>query len=376
MSQLIDRAQGLVPSLREQRARIEAARRVPADVAGTLAEAGMFRMLLPRDLGGLEVAPHTFVEVLSILAAGDAASGWHVMTGATTTLLSAYLPVEAAKTIWAEPTTITAGVFAPLGRATPSDGGYRLSGRWPFFSGCDNASWCMGGALVMDGQAPRRLESGSAEIRSLFFPADRAERHDTWNTTGLRGTGSHDLEVSDLFVPAEHTTCVLVDAPRHSGALYRFPIFGLLAAGIAAVGLGIARACIDDFVELTTRRRRLAERELVQLELAKAEGELRAGTALLRSTCDNIAKHAEAGELPVTDRAALRLAATQASRCAVRAVDAMYHAGGGAALYAESPLQRHFRDVHTLTQHIMVAPTSLRTVGRVLLDIETDVSQL
>jgi alkylation response protein AidB-like acyl-CoA dehydrogenase len=379
--ELIARAEEMVSALREGAEASEAARRVPADVARLLARAGMFRMLVPRHLGGLEVQPRQLVRVLATLARGDAAAAWCVMTGATTSLMSAYLEPSSAETIWSRQTLITAGVFAPQGRAVPVDGGYRLSGRWHFASGCDNAAWLMGGALVFDGDQPRERD-GRPEILSLFFPAHQARILDTWDVAGLCGTGSHDIAVDDIVVPEEHTARVMSEPPRCDGTLYRFPIFGLLAAGVAAVGLGIARTAIDDFMALATRkkgfsrRRTLADQELVQLEVAKAEGELRAAEALLLHACAQCWQQAEVAELTLHDRALLRLAACQAVRGCVRAVDAMYHAGGGTALYRKSPLQRHLRDMHTLTQHLMVSPGTLRTTGRVLLGIDTDASQL
>lgn len=343
----------------------------------------MFRMLVAEALGGLEVHPEVMVSTLSALAAGDAAAAWCVMTGATTSLLAAYLDPSAAKRMWQEnPSTITAGVFAPMGRAKPVDGGYRLTGRWPFASGCENATWRMGGGLVIDGGAPRALADGRPEVRSFFFPASESEVIDTWDVMGLCGTGSHDLEVKDVFVPAEHTACVFADAPKHDGALFKFPIFGLLAAGVAACGLGIGRAAMDSLGQLAKTKkgfggsRSIAQQDLVQVEVASAEGELRAGEALLLQTCRDTYAAAERGELTLQHRASLRLAANQATRAAVRATDAMYHAGGGTSLYRKSPLQRHFRDVHAVTQHIMVSQATDKTVGRVLLDLETDVTQL
>lgn len=380
---LLERATELVPRLSGRSEEIERARRVPQALADELAELGMFRMLVPRELRGFEVSPRVMVRVLAELARGDAACGWHVMTGATNGLLSAYLPREAAQAVWAEnPRVVTAGVFAPAGRATPVEGGYRLSGRWPFASGCQNASWLMGGGLVMGEGGPRMLEEKQPEIRSFLFEAEHARVIDTWDVAGLCGTGSHHIEVADVFVPEARTCRLVGDAPRHAGPLYRFPVFGLLAAGVAAVGLGIGRAAIDAFSALAREKkafgggRALAEQELAQREVARAEGELASGEALLLGTCDET--FAAAGErlLTLRERALLRLAATQAVRHAVRAVDAMYHAGGGTALYRASSLQRHFRDIHAVTQHVMVSPQIDKTVGRVLLGVETDVSQL
>ena len=381
--ELVEHALRIAPSLAERSVDIERERRVPQTVADELAGHGMFRMLVPRALRGHEAHPSVMVCVLSALATGDAACGWHVMTGATNGLLSAYLEREAAAAIWGEdPRVITAGVFAPAGRATPTDGGYRLTGRWPFASGCENASWLMGGALVMTEAGPRMLDDGTPEIRSFLFPAAQAKILDTWDVAGLNGTGSHHYEVDDIEVPAALTCCLLSDTPREEGALYRFPAFGLLAAGVAAVALGIARAAIDAYSALARTKKAfgghklLSEQEYAQREVAQAEGALRSGEALLLSTCDDIYREAVQGALDIEKRALLRLAAREATRQAVRAVDAMYHAGGGTALYRTSALQRHFRDVHAVTQHLMVSPQIDKTIGRVLLGVPTNASQL
>ena len=372
---LTDRAREVAPALAARSQDIEQARRVPQEVADELAALGMFRMLVPKSLRGLEVPPRVLVEVLRELARGDAACAWHVMTGATNGLLSAYLPLETARSIWGEnPRVVTAGVFAPSGRAEPTADGYRLSGRWGFASGCENASWLMGGALVAEGD--------ERVIRSFLFPATEAKVIDSWDVAGLCGTGSHHIEVEDVMVPRSHTCSLVVDPPQHDGALYRFPVFGLLAAGVAAVALGIGSAAIDALTALAKSKRSfggkrtLAEGEDMQRVVASATAELGAGAAYLRTACDESFAAAQDGELGPDARAELRLAATHATRCAVRATDAMYEAGGGTALYRTSSLQRHFRDVHAVTQHIMVSRQTLKTVGRVLLGDRSNLHML
>lgn len=381
---ILERVDALIPTLRERSSEIERGRRVPADLSDRLGEAGLYRMLAPAAVGGEEVHPVTFARALEALATGDSAAAWTVMTGSTTGLLLGYVEPEFAREVLEDaPKAALAGVFAPSGRAVPEDGGYRLSGRWQWGSGCENARWRMGGALVMDGDAPRRLEGGGVEIRSCFFRAEDSEVIDTWRVSGMRGTGSHDLAVEGLHVPARHTACVLADAPRHDAPLFRFPIFGLLATGVSAVGLGIARAALDHVEELArTKRSRggkktMAESELVQVRVAEAEAELAAARALSRETLEEIFAHAESGaSLTDAHKARLRMSATFSARTSARCVDAAYHLAGGAAVWDSSPLQRHLRDVHVMTQHVMVGETTLKPVGRILLGLETDTSQL
>ncbi|MEZ4234281.1 MAG: acyl-CoA dehydrogenase family protein [Polyangiaceae bacterium] len=365
--------------LRQLASQHEEARRVAPELTQELAELGAFRLLVPQPLGGAEARPSGFVRLLEELARGDSATAWCVMTGATTGLLSAYMPKPGAEEIWQQG-TVTAGVFAPMGQATPVDGGYRVTGRWPFASGCENATWWMAGA--------RCITDSGTDLISVFFPPGDAVRHDTWSTLGLRGTGSHDIELTDVFVPERRVARVLASEPRYDAPLFSFPLFGLLAAGVAAVGLGIGRAALDDFKRYVTQKRlpggrRASSQGHLQLEFARAEGELEAGRALLYQTCDQL--YAEALKLDSTrqeklispvKRAHLRLAANQAVRGAVRAVDALHEAAGGAAVYTRSPFEKHLRDIHTLTQHVMVQAGTLRHVGAVLLDEDVDSSQL
>ena len=380
---LVEIADQMRTQLRNQSEANEKARRVDGGTIRQLAQAGVFRMLVPEALGGHQVEPVEFVQVLEALGRGDAATGWCAMTGSTTGLLSAYMH-EGGSRLWTErPNVVMAGVFAPMGRATPVDGGYRVSGRWPFASGCQNADFWMGGALVMGESGPRMLDDGQPEILSVFFEPAQAERHDTWHTVGLNGTGSHDIEIKDVVIPAERTASVFGRQPTPDDPLYAFPLFGLLAAGIAAVGLGMGRAAIEDFLdELNAKRVRPGQRPPkeqghIQTAIAAAEGELRAGRSLLLSICSDLfAKAARTGLVAPADRALLRVAATQAATATRRVIDSLYELGGGATIYERSRLSRHFRDVHTLSHHVMVQPASLQLAGSILTGAKTAARQL
>jgi indole-3-acetate monooxygenase len=381
---LVEAARRLGPAVGGLADTTERERRLPAELVRAFAEAGFFRMCVPRALGGGEVDPATLVRVLEALATADASAAWCAMIGATSGVVAAYLPEATARAIYAtNPGVVTGGVFAPQGRARPERDGYRVSGRWAFASGCQHSSWLMGGCIVLDGGTPRTLPGGTPDVRLMLFPAAEVEVIDTWSVAGLRGTGSHDIAVSDLFVPAERSTSLASDPPHAPGTLYAFPVFGLLALGIAAVALGIGRAAVDELARLaaektaTLQRRRLAERGLVQAQVAEAEATLRAGRALLLETvAETWTMATAAGTIAPRQRALVRLAATHATTSAARATDLMYHAGGGTALYATSPLQRCFRDVHAVTQHMMVGYATYELAGRLLLGVDTDTAML
>jgi alkylation response protein AidB-like acyl-CoA dehydrogenase len=381
---VVDAATALAPGIRAAADRIERDRRIPAELVRALADAGIFRLCVPRALGGVEADPATMIRAIETLARADGSAGWSAMIGATSGVASAYLPEAAAREIYGSSRdVISGGAFAPHGTAVPSENGYRVTGRWPFASGCEHCTWLMGGSVIQDRGRPRLLPSGMPDSRLMLFPASAARVVDTWTVAGLRGTGSHDIAVEDLFVPASHTFSLVADRPRERGPLYAFPVFGLLALGIAAVALGVARAAIDELSQLargkrpTGSHRLLAERPTVQAQVAEAEAVLGAARAFVFETVGAAWERAQAvGAIDLTERARLRLAATQATLAAVRATDLMYTAGGGTAVYATSPLQRHFRDVHVVTQHIMVAPATLELAGRILLGVEADTSML
>ncbi len=376
-------ALALAPRVRAEADRIERERRLTPELVQAMAAAGVFRLLVPRALGGLEVEPTTFVTTVEALAEADGSAGWCAMIAATSAVIAAYLAEDVAREIYGRPDVVTGGAFAPQGTATVVQGGYRVRGRWAFGSGCESCHWLMGGTVVTDGGRTRALPSGAPDPRLMLFPAGEARVIDTWTVSGLRGTGSHDFTVEDVFVPAGRSISLVTDRPRASGALYAFPVFGLLATGIASVALGIGRRALDEVTTLAGAktpalgRRLLRERPMIQVRVAEAEAALGSARAFLLETIDAAWTAAgREGAIPLALRARLRLAATTSALGAARAVDAAYEAGGASSIYATSALQRCFRDVHALTQHMLVAPATLELVGRVLLGVETDVGML
>jgi indole-3-acetate monooxygenase len=376
---IVARARAAAEAIAPLAERIETERRLPSPAVEALVRCGAFKLLVPKVFGGSEAHPATFVAVLEAIARADGSAGWCAMIGATSGLMSVHLDEDLAREIYGRDDAVTCGVFAPMGRAVETADGYRVSGRWPFASGCEHSQWRMGGALVMgEGGPSELLPSGAPDVRSVLFRADETRVLDTWDTSGLRGTGSHDIEATDVLVPRARTFSLLTGVPKHAG--YTLPFFGVLAAGVAAVGLGIARAALDTFIATAKTKtppgskRTLAHRELVQLDVAKAESMLGGARAFLFEAVE--AASAGATGPTLAQRARLRLAACHAAEQAAAVTALAYQAGGGSAIYAKSPLQRHFRDAHVVTHHVMVSATTATQAGRVLLGVDADTTTL
>jgi len=334
---------------------------------------------VPSALGGLEAAPATTLSAAEWIARGDASAGWCVSIAATSSLLSAYLPAEGASEIFGDPRTVAAGVWAPRGRAAIVDGGLRVSGRWSFCSGISHSEWLFAGCLLDDGQAG----AAGPALRVVALPTTELEILDSWHTSGLRGTGSHDAVADDLFVPDHRVLSLLDTHPRIEAPLYRFPVFGFFALSIAAAALGNARGAIDDLIELAGGKtglgssRVLAERPATQAAVGEAEAALRAARALYYATIEEAWASAQRdGPVEEPLRLGLRLAATHAVRTSAEVARSMYDLGGGTAIYEDSPLQRRFRDAHTATAHFQVNPATWELTGRLLLGLPTQTAQL
>jgi alkylation response protein AidB-like acyl-CoA dehydrogenase len=361
---------------------IETGRRLPAPVVDLLTATGIFRAGVPLRLGGPEIDLVSQIEAFEELGRTEGSVGWCAMIGAQTSWTAGQLPEDEARTIFGSPTSRAAGVFAPNGRATATAEGFTLSGRWPFASGVTHCDWIALGAIVFDSDDVR-MDGDRPDARFLFLPVSDVEIEDTWDVSGLRGTGSNHVTVRDVAVPASRTFPLLASRPVQPGPLYRLPLLSALALGVASVALGVARDALDALDALaagktpTGGRRTLAQRGQVQVERASAEAELRAARILLYDAVHTLWNITVAGdELSIEQRASVRLAATNAVRSSARVVDRTYEAGGGTSIYASSRLQRDFRDVHAITQHIATGPATLELVGRVLLGVETDLSQL
>lgn len=376
-------ARDLASLVRAGAARAEERGQIDDEVARALSDAGLFRMAVPSEIGGGEADPESVIESIDAISQADGSAGWVMMIGATTGFTAFQLPRRGAEEVFGSPDGLTVGAVAPRGRATRTDGGFRVTGTWPFGSGSAHATWIAGGAIVFSADGPEMLSENVPHVRNMFFPAHETIAKDTWHVSGLKGTGSNDFEVTDAIVP-EHRSCQMGSTGDWAdGRLYRFPLFGLFALGVAAVATGIGRAAIDELTELakaktpTGSRRLLAERAAAQEGGARAEALVRSGRSFMLDAIRAVWAKVKEGEKPtLQDRALLRLAATTGAMNAAAAVDICYNLGGATSIYSENALQRHFRDVHVVTQHIMVGQPTIEVAGRVFFGIPTDSSAL
>jgi alkylation response protein AidB-like acyl-CoA dehydrogenase len=364
---VLDRARELAPKISGRAAEIESARRVPRDLLDELIGAGCFRVLMPRSHGGIGADVPSGMRVFEALAEADASVAWTVVIGANAWLDVAGLPRASFDALFAAtPDVIIAGAINPSGSIAAVDGGYRVSGRWGFASGCEHATWLCGNCV-------EGMVDGVPQLRMAVFSPDEVVIEDTWKASGLCGTGSHHFHVADVVVPAERTLRPLVDEPCLDEPIVRIPPPPLYALAIASVAIGIAQGALDDIVALATSKvpllagAPLAANPLFQFELATADTELRAARALLYDTAESVwATAADGQPFTLEQRARARAAAVWATTRAAAVVDTAYRSGGGSSVYVDSPLQRRLRDIHAVTQHFLVKRDTLTTAGAIL----------
>jgi alkylation response protein AidB-like acyl-CoA dehydrogenase len=373
---LLTTLQDLAPLITARAAEIETARELPDDLLRDLVAAGCFRMFVPRSHGGLEIDLPSGLEILEAVARADGSTGWTVMIGAEAVLLLSLLPRRRFDVLYADgPDIVGAGSFTPSGEAKVVDGGFEVTGRWPFASGCLHSKWLLANCVVTENGHRRPGPAASVpETRFVVFPTEQAQILDTWFVSGLRGTGSNDIAVEKIRVAYADSFDRFSSVPSVPGPLYlaATPQFSL---HVASVGVGIAQHAVDDIIKLATSQKRrlfaaaaLGDTPVFQHTLARAETDLRAARALLRGQAESFWAGLCAGPTP-TLAEQTRCSATGAWVVATAAsvVDVCYKAGGGTALYDVSSLQRHLRDIHTLTQHISVADGWLTRAGAFLL---------
>ena len=371
---LIGSAHSLLSEIRGMVDEIDDARQLPDRLVTRLADAGLFRMLLDREMGGLEVDPLTAAQVVETLSTVSPSVGWVVMIVASTNFWTArVLPDEAIGEIFTPCAQVNVvGNLVPHGQAVKVDGGWRVSGQWPMGSGCHHADWMASGGWLHDGQGP--IMDGDVPAWRVFYtPIGDCRILDTWHSTGLRGTGSHDYTMDDVFVPDRMVSQHPLRAPNLRPNRH-YTYSAMVVGAMASAALGGARGAVDSLIEILGGKQELPSSRPAstnfdkQADLGAAEALVGSARAYLHDTLAQVWAKITADE-PLSSelRARFRLACTNAGTASVDAVDRVYRAGGTESIYVSSPVERLFRDVHTVAAHVAMRPATLADGGALLL---------
>jgi alkylation response protein AidB-like acyl-CoA dehydrogenase len=372
----ISRARALKPLIEAAGPRIEAERELPADVLDAMHGAGLFRVLLPYEMGGAQLDPAGAMQVVEAIAQADGSAGWCLGQGLGCSLTAACLEPDAAWQIFQDPRAVIAWGPGPSGKAIAAPGGWRISGRWGFASGSRHATW-MGGLCPLadpDGTL-RQGEDGLPVIRSFVFPKREAQIVDDWQVLGLRGTGSDSYSVSDLFVPDRF--CFQRTLPgRHPGASYRFSLMHVYPACFGGVALGLARAIMDGLTALARGKtprgaaRPMHENAAIQSLVGQGEARLRAARMFLLQSLRDIFAELQAGASVTADHeVTIRMASTFAIHESATVADMAYHEAGASAIFVANPFERRFRDLHAVAQQMQGRRSNFELVGQRLLGL-------
>ncbi len=370
----IARARQLQPAIEAHADELERTKRIPESLLNELHRARVFRMLMPRSVGGDEIEPWTYLRAVEEVGRADASVAWNMFVANSSALIAPFLELEAARAIFTDPRTVVAWGPPNACQAKAVPGGYQVSGRWSFASGCRAANWMGAHCQVVEPDGSLRLNHlGRPAIRTLLFPVGQARLEDTWNTIGLRGTASDSYSVSDVFVPeAFSSTREDPTLRRDPGRLYAFPMQGIYAVGVSGVAIGTARAMLEAFRELAGGKvprglKRLADSPVVHADVARNEAKLGAARAYLSETLREIWERVEGTEIiAIPDRARVRLACAHAIQAAMEVADYAYKAAGTDAIVPGSPFERRFRDIHTVVQQIQGRAAHFEAVGAIL----------
>jgi alkylation response protein AidB-like acyl-CoA dehydrogenase len=361
----------LAPLIAERRAAFDSERRLPDAVFNALADAGLFRLWLPEALGGPQLSPADFMTVVEAASALDGSVGWLVGNGGGMSRIGGYLPEPVARKIFSDPRAFVASATGAVGTAQKVEGGYRVTGRWPFGSGAHHASHFMG--LTN----PKGADGKDEAPLCCYFERRDVVIHDTWRVSGLRATGSCDFEVRDLFVPAQHTHIFMGPDPTQDGIVYRLPTLSVFPWTVSVVPLGIARGAMNAFVELAGRKARtgasamLRDREIVQSNYGRADALHRAArTFLIEAMSELMAALVEEGPRLINARAVFRSACTHAAESAVLIADILAAEAGATAIFETSPIERCVRDIHAAVKHVAMTPNNYLVSGRLGLGLD------
>lgn len=364
----------LVPEIIARREEIEKARRLPADLARKLQETEVFACGVPGAIvGGEEAPPADTMRVIETLATADGSTGWVTMIWLSAGQSGGYMAQTGAKEVFGDTKAVSSVVVAPMGAAVREDGGVRLSGRWMFASGVDNAEWITVGALVHENGHPVMTPHGPELIHAAVRVAE-GEIHDTWHVSGLVGTGSNDFTLTDVFVPDARVFNIFDPSGHRAEPLYQYPPASLFVSGLAAVGIGIARGALDEFTAIaeekfpTLSQVPLADKPAVQIQLARAEAAWGGARSFLYDVVEDMWQTLLAGRVPTPRQVALnRAAAVQAVETAAEVTRTVNVLAGGGAISLSTPLQRHARDAEALLHHFTQSQHTWEDAGRVLL---------
>ena len=371
-SACIARAQGLIPLLAAAADRIEAANELPPDVLDAMFDAGMFKLLLPRAYGGFELRPLDYIQCVEAIAQGDASVAWCMNQGSGCSMASAYVSPEVAREIWGGKRDVVAWGQGPGAKAIRTDGGWRVIGTWSFASGSRHATWL--GALcpsfTADG-TPMVRPDGKSWDHTFMFRREQARIDDVWQVMGLRGTGSDNYSVADLFVDdAQALTREYEPERQQRGPLYAFQAMQLYASGFASVGLGVSRAMLDAFIALARTKSQawsadsLRDNHAVQHIVSHSDAAWKAARAGLHKAIDDAWQEVvQTGLLSLAHRMEIRQAATYAIHVSRDVVHAVFHEAGSTAIFTKHPFERRLRDVNSVSQQLQGRRTHFETVG-------------
>jgi 3-hydroxy-9,10-secoandrosta-1,3,5(10)-triene-9,17-dione monooxygenase len=354
----------LSQAIRGRASECESLRRVPDETFESFQRSGLLRALQPRRWGGFELSPLTFFEAVAEVGAACPSSAWFLSVVGIHNWQLGLFPEQAQRDVWGKDTSVLiSSSYAPTGKVERVDGGFRLSGRWSFSSGCDHCQWVfLGGVAPSDGPIP--------DMRTFLLPRSDYRIIDNWHVAGLAGTGSKDIAVEGAFVP-EHRTHRFIDAytfqnpgqAANTGPLFRLPFGCLFAFAIAVPAIGAARGALDAYRSYMQAKvaaydgSKVADDPFAQRRLSEAAVEIAAAEADVQDTWKAMCARAEAGEtIPMSARARARWSAANIVLRGVRAVDLLFEASGGRALFLDNPMQRYFRDVHAMRAHALNNP--------------------